>query len=157
MKDDLTNFWKWGNEISANLRQRRFSEFKSENSLLKAWNELWKESSIVQKPGGPVLFKIRPEQMKWIPYIYLYSYQLSHDLNKTTSKLDFFGIRRNKQKKFADVLEGYSDILKELLFTENEDLKNFLFSDDIIQNGGGTILITRLEFNELMKSVLEGH
>jgi hypothetical protein len=157
MRNNLTNFWKWGNDIAANLKERRFSKFKSENSLVKVWNEFWKHSSIDQKPGGPVLFKIKPEQMKWIPYVYLYSYKLSNNLNKTTSKLDIFCIQRNKQKKFADLLEGYSEILKELLFTEKTDLKNVLFSDDIIQNGGRTILITRIEFNKLMESVLEGH
>ena len=151
-----SHFWNWGNEITANLRERRFSEFKSENNLFEAWSRLWKNSSIEQEAGGPVLFKIRPEQMKWIPYVYLYSYQLSRELNETSSKFDFFSIQSNNQKKFAEVLEGYSDILKELLFTENEALKNLLFSDDIIQNGGGTILITRLEFNELMNSVLKG-
>jgi hypothetical protein len=157
MRNDQTNFWKWRNDIEANLRERRFSEFKSENRLFKAWSELWKHFSVIQKPGGPVSFKIRPEQMKWIPYVYLYSYQLSYDLNKPTSKLDIFGTRSNEQKKFVDVLERYSEILKELLFTENKDLKNFLFSDDIIQNGGRTILITRIDFNKLLKSVLEGH
>jgi hypothetical protein len=155
MRTNLTNFLKWGNDITVNLRERRFSKFKPENSLFKAWSELWKYSSMDQKPGGPVLVKIRPEQMKWIPYVYLFSYRLSYNLNKTTPKFDIFCRQRNKQKKFADVLEGYSEILKELLFTEKTDLKNFLFSDDIIQNGGRTILITRIDFNKLMESVLE--
>ena len=157
MRYNPTHFWNWGNEITANLRGRRFSKFKSEKSLFKAWSELWKHSSIDQKPGGPVFVKISPEQMKWIPYVYLYSYRLSYNLKKTWSKLDIFCNQRNKQKKFADLLEGYAEILKELLFTEKKDLKNFLFSDDIIQNGGTTILRTRIEFNKLMESVLEGH
>jgi hypothetical protein len=157
MRNNPTNFLKWGNDITDNLRERRFSKFKSEKSLFKAWSELWRHSSIDQKPGGPVLVKISPEQMKWIPYVYLYSYRLSYNLNKTTPKLDIFCMQRNKQKKFADLLEGYAEILKELLFTEKKDLKNFLFSDDIIQNGGTTILRTRIEFNTLMESVLEGH
>jgi len=155
MKNNPVNFLKWGNDITDNLRERRFSTFKSEKSLFKAWSELWKYSSIDQKPGGPVLVKISPEQMKWIPYVYLYSYRLSYNLNKTLPKLDIFCTQRNKQKKFADLLEGYAEILKELLFTEKSDLKNFLFSEDIIQNGGMTILRTRIEFNKLMESVLE--
>ena len=157
MRNNLKDFGKWGNDITVNLRERRFSKFKSEKSLDKAWNELWKHSSIDQIPGGPVFFKIRSEHMKWIPYVYLYSYKLSYNLNKTTSKLDLFCIQRNKQKKFADALEGYAEILKELLFTEKTDLKNVLFSDDIIQNDGRTILRTRIEFNKLMESVLEGN
>jgi hypothetical protein len=157
MKINLTNFLKWGNDITTNLRERRFSTFKSEKRLFKAWSELWKYSSMDQKPGGPVIVKISPEQMKWIPYVYLYSYRLSYNLDKTWPKLDFFCNQRKKQKKFADLLQGYSEILKELLFTEKTDLKNFLFSDDIIQNGGTTILRTRIEFNKLMESVSEGH
>jgi len=157
MSNNPTDFLKWGNDITDNLRERRFSAFKSEKSLFIAWSELWKHSSIDQKPGGRVFVKISPEQMKWIPYVYLYSYRLSYNLKKTWSKLDIFCNQRNKQKKFADLLEGYAEILKELLFTEKTDLKNFLFSDDIIQNGGTTILRTRIEFNKLMESVLEGH
>lgn len=157
MRNNLTDFWIWWNDITLNLRERQFSKFKSEKSLFKAWGELWKHSSIDQKPDGTVFFKIRPEQMKWIPYVYLFSYRLSYNLNKPTSKLDLFCIQHNKQKKFADSLERYSEILKELLFTEKTDLKNVLFSDDIIQNDGRTILITRIEFNNLMESVLEGH
>jgi hypothetical protein len=157
MRNNLTNFLEWGKEITDNLRERRFLKIKSENNLFNAWSELWKHSSIDQKPGGQVFVKISPEQMKWIPYVYLYSYRLSYNLDKTWPDFDFFCNKRKKQKKFADLLEGYAEILKELLFTEKTDLKNFLFSDDITQNGGATIVRTRIEFNRLMESVSEGH
>jgi hypothetical protein len=157
MTTNLKNFLKWGNDITDNLRERRFSTIKPENSLFKAWSELWKDSSIDQKLGGPVFVRISPEQMKWIPYVYLYSYRLSYNLDKTWPTLDFFCNKRKKQKDFADLLNGYSEILKELLFTEKPELKNFLFSEDIKQNGGTTLLRTRIEFNQLMESVLEGH
>jgi hypothetical protein len=157
MRTNLTDFLKWGNEITDNLRGRRYSNIKSENSLFKVWGELWKHSSIDQKPGGFVFIKTSPEHMKWIPYVYLYSYRLSYNLDKTWPTLDIFCNKRKKQKKFADLLEGYAEMLKELLFTEKPELKNFLFSDDMIKNGGSTILRTRIEFNKLMESVSEGH
>jgi hypothetical protein len=157
MRDKFANFLKWGDEITDNLRERRFSAIKSENNLYKAWSELWNDSSMDQKPGGPVFIKISPEKMKWIPYVYLYSYRVSYNLDKTWPKYDFFCNQRKKHKKFAELLEGYSEILKELLFTEKPDLKNFLFSEDIKQNGGETILRTRTEFNKLMDAVLEGN
>ena len=141
--------WTLGNDITKNLRERRFSNFKSERDLFESWNGLWMGSSLAQKPGGPILIKIKPEQMRFVPHVYFNLRKLSDELNNNLPSFDIFGIRSNNTKKFAKNLTEYSELLKEVLFTDEENLRFFLFSEDIIQNQGATIIMTRNEFRRV--------